>query len=138
MRSAALKTSHANLWHFCRRMNTPKNGTSLQFAAGVLNQFGLDVKAAGCDAAKMNHNGWPMCWSSGQGTLRRKRKVVWRADDALAGNRHHLDIVDKQWKDHLLTLDHLKEGDRLLQKALTAQKDPLVEFKKKRSRCSRT
>ena len=37
-----------------------------------------------------------------------------------------LDIVDGQWKDHLLTLDHLKE-DR---PARLRQKYPLVEFKK--------
>ena len=38
-----------------------------------------------------------------------------------------LDIVDTQWKDHLLTLDHLKEGIGLRG---YGQKDPLVEFKK--------
>ncbi|MGH9698770.1 MAG: SEC-C metal-binding domain-containing protein, partial [Candidatus Acidiferrales bacterium] len=38
-----------------------------------------------------------------------------------------LDIVDAQWKDHLLTLDHLKEGIGLRG---YGQRDPLVEFKK--------
>jgi preprotein translocase subunit SecA len=38
-----------------------------------------------------------------------------------------LDIVDSQWKDHLLSLDHLKEGIGLRG---YGQKDPLVEFKK--------
>jgi preprotein translocase subunit SecA len=38
-----------------------------------------------------------------------------------------LDVVDGQWKDHLLTLDHLKEGIGLRG---YGQKDPLVEFKK--------
>ena len=38
-----------------------------------------------------------------------------------------LDRVDTQWKDHLLTLDHLKEGIGLRG---YGQKDPLVEFKK--------
>jgi preprotein translocase subunit SecA len=38
-----------------------------------------------------------------------------------------LDIVDAQWKDHLLTLDHLKEGIGLRG---YGQKDPLVEFKR--------
>src|SRR6266849_1862634 len=38
-----------------------------------------------------------------------------------------LDIVDTQWKAHLLTLDHLKEGIGLRG---YGQKDPLVEFKK--------
>src|SRR5436190_12905460 len=38
-----------------------------------------------------------------------------------------LDVVDSQWKDHLLSLDHLKEAIGLRG---YAQKDPLVEFKK--------
>ena len=38
-----------------------------------------------------------------------------------------LDIVDTRWKDHLLTLDHLKGGIGLRG---YDQKDPLVEFKK--------
>jgi preprotein translocase subunit SecA len=38
-----------------------------------------------------------------------------------------LDVVDSQWKDHLLSLDHLKEGIGLRG---YGQKDPLVEFKK--------
>jgi len=36
-------------------------------------------------------------------------------------------VVDTQWKDHLLSLDHLKEGIGLRG---YGQKDPLVEFKK--------
>lgn len=38
-----------------------------------------------------------------------------------------LQIIDNQWKDHLLNLDHLKEGIGLRG---YAQKDPLIEYKK--------
>jgi preprotein translocase subunit SecA len=38
-----------------------------------------------------------------------------------------LQIIDSQWKDHLLNIDHLKEGIGLRG---YAQKDPLVEYKK--------
>lgn len=38
-----------------------------------------------------------------------------------------LQIIDTQWKDHLLSLDHIKEGIGLRG---YAQKDPLVEYKK--------
>jgi preprotein translocase subunit SecA len=38
-----------------------------------------------------------------------------------------LEIVDRQWKDHLYSLDHLKEGIGLRG---YGQKDPLVEYKK--------
>ena len=38
-----------------------------------------------------------------------------------------LQIIDNQWKDHLLNIDHLKEGIGLRG---YAQKDPLIEYKK--------
>jgi preprotein translocase subunit SecA len=38
-----------------------------------------------------------------------------------------LHVIDDQWKDHLLTMDHLKEGIGLRG---YGQKDPLVEYKK--------
>jgi preprotein translocase subunit SecA len=38
-----------------------------------------------------------------------------------------LSIVDQQWKDHLLSMDHLKEGIGM---RAYGQKDPLVEYKK--------
>jgi preprotein translocase subunit SecA len=38
-----------------------------------------------------------------------------------------LQIVDAQWKDHLLAMDHLKEGIGLRG---YGQRDPLVEYKK--------
>ena len=38
-----------------------------------------------------------------------------------------LQIVDEQWKDHLYSLDHLKEGIGLRG---YGQRDPLVEYKK--------
>ena len=38
-----------------------------------------------------------------------------------------LQVIDTQWKDHLLAMDHLKEGIGLRG---YGQKDPLVEYKK--------
>ena len=38
-----------------------------------------------------------------------------------------LNIIDAQWKDHLLAIDHLKQGIGLVG---YGQKDPLVEYKK--------
>ena len=38
-----------------------------------------------------------------------------------------LNIIDTQWKDHLLSIDHLKQGIGLVG---YGQKDPLVEYKK--------
>jgi preprotein translocase subunit SecA len=38
-----------------------------------------------------------------------------------------LNVIDTQWKDHLLSMDHLKEGIGLRG---YGQKDPLIEYKK--------
>ncbi len=38
-----------------------------------------------------------------------------------------LQVIDSQWKDHLLEMDHLKEGIGLRG---YGQKDPLIEYKK--------
>jgi preprotein translocase subunit SecA len=38
-----------------------------------------------------------------------------------------LNVIDSQWKDHLLSMDHLKEGIGLRG---YGQKDPLIEYKK--------
>ncbi len=119
----------ANWWKPSARANEhPEKWNVTQFAAEVLNQFGIDVKAAGIDPAKMNH-------AELADTLVERVKERYAEKEKLFGEtmmrwlerRIILDIVDTQWKDHLLTLDHLKEGIGLRG---YGQKDPLVEFKK--------
>ena len=58
-----------------------------------------------------------------------KEKEVQLGVDALRNLERYimLNIVDAQWKDHLLALDHLKEGIGLRG---YGQKDPLVEYKR--------
>jgi preprotein translocase subunit SecA len=50
-------------------------------------------------------------------------------DEAIRGYERYimLNIIDQQWKDHLLSIDHLKQGIGLVG---YGQKDPLVEYKK--------
>ena len=113
---------------FCPQNEHPEKWNVTQFAAEVLNQFGLDVKTVGIDAAKMNHKELA-------DTLVDRVKERYAEKEKMFGEtmmrwlerRIILDIVDTQWKDHLLTLDHLKEGIGLRG---YGQKDPLVEFKK--------
>ena len=58
-----------------------------------------------------------------------KEKEVQLGVEALRNLERYimLNIVDAQWKDHLLALDHLKEGIGLRG---YGQKDPLVEYKR--------
>jgi preprotein translocase subunit SecA len=57
-----------------------------------------------------------------------EREAVWGAERMRMHERMiMLQVVDAQWKDHLLTMDHLKEGIGLRG---YGQRDPLVEYKK--------
>jgi preprotein translocase subunit SecA len=113
---------------FCPREQHPDQWNTTQFGNEVLNQFGIELKAAGIDLATLNHDDL-------NDTLIEKIRARYAEKENLFGaqtlrwlERHILlDIVDAQWKDHLLTLDHLKEGIGLRG---YGQKDPLVEFKK--------
>ncbi|MGB8592131.1 MAG: preprotein translocase subunit SecA, partial [Candidatus Acidiferrales bacterium] len=113
---------------YCPRDQHPGQWNTTQFANEALNQYGLDVKAAGIDFTRLNHDQLADLFIA-------KIKERYEEKEKLFGaqvmrwleRRILLDIVDAQWKDHLLTLDHLKEGIGLRG---YGQKDPLVEFKK--------
>jgi preprotein translocase subunit SecA len=112
----------------CPREQHPDQWNLPQLQGEVLNQFGLDMKTMGLNPMEMNHDQL-------LDALIEKAKVRYEEKEKLFGaqmmrwlERHiMLDIVDAQWKDHLLTLDHLKEGIGLRG---YGQVDPLVEFKK--------
>ncbi len=56
------------------------------------------------------------------------REQIWGAERMRLHERMvMLQVVDGQWKDHLLTMDHLKEGIGLRG---YSQRDPLVEYKR--------
>ena len=67
-------------------------------------------------------------WKLAHGEVREKEELL---DDPSILHRVERDImlqiVDAQWKDHLYSLDHLKEGIGLRG---YGQRDPLVEYKK--------
>ena len=113
---------------YCPRDQHPDQWNVTQFSNEALNQFGFEPKAVGIDIATLNHD-------TLADALIEKVNARYEEKETLFGTqvmrwlerRILLDIVDAQWKDHLLSLDHLKEGIGLRG---YAQKDPLVEFKK--------
>jgi len=56
-----------------------------------------------------------------------KERMVGPANLREAERLIMLNVIDNQWKDHLLSMDHLKEGIGLRG---YGQKDPLIEYKK--------
>ena len=114
--------------NFCPQNEHPEKWNVTQFAAEVLNQFGIDIKAAGIDTTRLSHvEVADLLVTRVKERYAEKEKLFGEKMMRWLERRIILDIVDTQWKDHLLTLDHLKEGIGLRG---YGQKDPLVEFKK--------
>jgi preprotein translocase subunit SecA len=113
---------------YCPRDQHPDQWNITQFLAEVNSQFGVDAKAAGADPATLGHE--QLGDAAAEGVVKRyeEKEQQFGADlMRWLERRIILDVVDSQWKDHLLSLDHLKEGIGLRG---YAQKDPIVEFKK--------
>src|SRR5258705_131992 len=113
---------------FCPREQHPDQWNTTQFLAESNAQFGIDIKAAGADPATLSHD--QLADAAAEAVTKRyeEKEKQFGADlMRWLERRIILDVVDSQWKDHLLSLDHLKEGIGLRG---YAQKDPIVEFKK--------
>jgi len=94
----------------------------------VFTKFGVDIYAEGLKPEEMSRQ------ELGDAIFD-KLKERYDAKEKLIGPdamRYHertimLSVIDAQWKDHLLSMDHLKEGIGLRG---YGQHDPLVEYKK--------
>jgi preprotein translocase subunit SecA len=113
---------------FCPREQHPDQWNTVQFLAEMNAQFGIDAKAAGADPGTLTHDALSDAAAEAVNTRYAEKETQFGADlMRWLERRIILDVVDSQWKDHLLSLDHLKEGIGLRG---YGQKDPLVEFKK--------
>ncbi|HXR39780.1 MAG TPA: preprotein translocase subunit SecA [Terracidiphilus sp.] len=94
----------------------------------LVGQFGLNLKAAAIDPLELGRH------DLGE-TIFEKLKQDYEAKEKILSSptmRYHermvmLSVIDGLWKDHLLSMDHLKEGISLRG---YAQRDPLVEYKR--------
>jgi preprotein translocase subunit SecA len=94
----------------------------------VFTKFGVDIYAEGLKPEEMSRQ------ELGDAIFE-KLKERYDAKEKLIGGeamRYHertimLSVIDAQWKDHLLSMDHLKEGIGLRG---YGQHDPLVEYKR--------
>ena len=110
------KEQHADEWNM--------NGLRNEFTS----RFGVDLK-------KHDLKYDPKALDQLDGDLKKivheryeDREKVWGADRMRTHERMiMLQVVDTQWKDHLLAMDHLKEGIGLRG---YGQRDPLVEYKR--------
>jgi len=94
----------------------------------VFTRFGVDFIAEGVKADTLNRQ------ELGDAIFERLKERYEGKEKLIGADamRHHermimLSVIDQQWKDHLLGMDHLKEGIGLRG---YGQHDPLVEYKK--------
>jgi preprotein translocase subunit SecA len=113
---------------YCPRDRRPDEWDTKTFYLEFWRQFGIDLRDQ------------PLPWdpkSLDELTDRLKamvrqryedREKVWGAERMREHERMiMLQVVDQQWKEHLLAMDHLKEGIGLRG---YSQRDPLVEYKR--------
>ncbi|HEY7675956.1 MAG TPA: SEC-C metal-binding domain-containing protein, partial [Candidatus Methylomirabilis sp.] len=97
-------------------------------AEGMKRQFGIDVKVPTEGLAELTQG-------SLRGDLLDRVQAAYRQKETQVGEplmrlierEILLGVVDTQWKDHLLAMDHMKEGIGLRG---YGQKDPLIEYKR--------
>jgi preprotein translocase subunit SecA len=113
---------------YCGKETHPEDWDLKNLKGQIFTQFGVDIEAEGIDGTKLNRQ------ELGDAIFE-KLKERYDAKEQLIGAdamRHHeriimLSVLDQQWKDHLLSMDHLREGIGLRG---YGQHDPLVEYKR--------
>jgi preprotein translocase subunit SecA len=113
---------------YCGKDVHPEDWDIKNLKAQVFTRFGVDMDAEGIDGEKLNRQ------ELGDAIFD-KLKARYDSKEQLIGAdamRHHeriimLSVLDQQWKDHLLSMDHLREGIGLRG---YGQHDPLVEYKR--------
>jgi len=113
---------------FCPVKVHPENWDLKGLKDAVFTRFGVDILAEGIKPETLNRQ------ELGDAIFD-KLKERYDAKEKLIGPdamRYHermimLSVLDSQWKDHLLNMDHLKEGIGLRG---YGQHDPLVEYKR--------
>jgi preprotein translocase subunit SecA len=113
---------------YCGKDVHPEDWDIKSLKNQLFTRFGVDIEKEGVETDKLNRQ------ELGDAVFD-KLKERYDAKEQLIGPeamRHHeriimLSVLDQQWKDHLLSMDHLREGIGLRS---YGQHDPLVEYKR--------
>src|ERR1043166_7357016 len=113
---------------YCPLKTHPDDWNTKGLKDAIFTRFGVDIVAEGIKSETLNRQ------ELGDAIFE-KLTERYDAKEKLIGPeamRYHermimLSVIDQQWKDHLLSMDHLKEGIGLRG---YGQKDPLVEYKR--------
>lgn len=95
---------------------------------GIASQFGLDIEDLGIDWATINYEELKeKITKTLNNAYQEKESIIGKERMREFERVIMLQIIDSQWKDHLLGMDYLKEGIGLRG---YGQRDPLVEYKR--------
>ncbi|MFC2161496.1 preprotein translocase subunit SecA [Acidobacteriota bacterium] len=114
--------------NFTDKEKSPEDWEKDGFQNAISAQFGLDFESLNIDWNTINH-------PELRETLLNRLKELYEDKEKIIGEDQMreferiimLQIIDSQWKDHLLGMDYLKDGIGLRG---YGQRDPLVEYKK--------
>ena len=96
--------------------------------AELFDFFGIDLKSAGVDLQTDTREAVKQKLTEAVNKRYDEKEAAAGPDMMRLHERYLLlQVIDQQWKDHLLNIDHLKEGIGLRG---YGQRDPLVEYKK--------
>ncbi len=99
-----------------------------KLAVNMADEFGIDLKEIADDIRNLNYGELrEKLWNKIVKMYEEKESAIGSENMRLFERYIMLQILDNQWKDHLLALDHLKEGIGLRG---YGQMDPVVEYKK--------
>ncbi len=105
-----------------------ENPNEAELNAELFDFFGLDLKTAGVDLSTMRSDEVKFkIVEAVNARYEQKEKGVGAEVMRLHEKYLLLQVIDQLWKDHLLMIDHLKEGIGLRG---YGQRDPLIEYKK--------
>ena len=94
----------------------------------LIGQFGLNLETAGIKPLELSrHELGEAIFEKLKEDYEAKEKILSSATMRYHERMVMLSVIDGLWKDHLLAMDHLKEGINLRG---YAQRDPLVEYKR--------
>ncbi|HYK03408.1 MAG TPA: preprotein translocase subunit SecA [Thermoanaerobaculia bacterium] len=105
-----------------------ENPNEVELNAELYDYFGLDLRTANVDLESDRRD--EVKYKIVEAVNRRyeEKESMIGADNMRLNEKYLLlQVIDQQWKDHLLNIDHLKEGIGLRG---YGQRDPLVEYKR--------
>jgi len=106
----------------------PEQWDTEGFRKAIASQFGLDIEELSIDWNTINYQELSDKISKAlKDVYEEKEKIIGQDRMREFERIITLQILDSQWKDHLLAMDYLKEGIGLRG---YGQRDPLIEYKK--------